>query len=43
MKIPLEEELTQVTKPWNRIRRRSLDAISDKIIDMMEEERMYII
>lgn len=40
MQIPLEEELTQVTKSggvgseWE-----ALDAISDKIIDVMEEEK----
>ncbi len=46
MKIPLEEELTQVTKSGGiGSEEEALDAISDKIIDMMEEEKdvYYII
>ncbi|HZJ76435.1 MAG TPA: ATP-NAD kinase family protein [Oscillospiraceae bacterium] len=46
MKIPLEEELTQVTKSGGvGSEEEALDAISDRIIEMMEDEKdvYYII
>lgn len=44
MRIPLEEELTQVTKSGGiGSEEEALDAISDKIIDTMEDDVFYIV